>query len=310
MEVLKNGLLEELTINGVKQWIYARSENIENPVLLFLHGGPGFPGIAVAQSWQKGLENNFIVVQWDQRGAGKSYSSTIPQESMNINQFLSDLFEIVKILNNKFNCKKIYLMGHSWGAMLGMLAVNQKPELFHCFISVGQSVNFYGQLSSEARYSYLVEEAEKRNDLTVLENIKTNKGNTMVEYENVVKYGGAFYGKSNTNQLGNIFFNMNILYTDSEKQSILKGLEFSEITLWEEIYSINIMDKVSQISIPVLFICGKYDMLCPTPVTTKYYETLNAPQKDIIYFEKSAHFPFMEETECFCEVIINYVFNK
>ena len=301
METLEIDLLEGIMLNGVKQWVYIRSKNKENPVLLFLHGGPGFPGIAAAQAYQSGLENKFTVVQWDQRGAGKSYSPTIPKESMNVNQFISDLYELVKYLNNTLNCKKVYLMGHSWGAMLGILAVKKHPELFHCFIGIGQSVN--QKLASEARLPFLLEEAKKCGDLEAIQKIEESKGWGFFEYEYSVKFGGAFYGKSDTNQLGNVFWGINTLYTDIEKQSIPNGLEFSEESLWDEISTINLMETACQVNIPVLFLSGKHDKLCPTEVVTKYYEALEAPAKKILYFEKSAHFPFLEENEYFCKII-------
>ena len=293
--------LEGLMINGVKQWVYIRSKNKNNPVLLFLHGGPGFPGIAAAQAYQSELENKFTVVQWDQRGAGKSYSPAIPKESMNINQLLSDLHELVSYLNNSFGCQKIYLMGHSWGAMLGMLAVKKHPELFHCFISVGQSVNC--DMAHKSRYNFYMQQVKESNDLIKIQEVEYTKRNSMLSYEYVVKSGGAFFRKTDTNRLVHIFFDINTLYTDAEKQAIPVGMDFSCSLLWEEIDKINLMKTVLEVDVPVMFISGKYDMLCPTEVTEKYYRVIKAPDKKLIIMENSAHFPFLEETEQFCDVI-------
>ncbi len=292
--------LTEIPLNGVNQWIYIRSKHKEKPILLFLHGGPGFPGIGIAEVYQSELEHTFTVVQWDQRGAGKSYSPAILKETMNIQQFISDLHELVKYLNQTINKQKIFLAGHSWGAMLGMLAVKQYPELFQYFISIGQSVNV--KLTTEARFPFLLEEAKKHNDAEGLQKIEASKGNGFVEYDYVVKYGGAFYGKPDVNLLAEIFFTKNTLYTESEKQSIQNGMEFSGI-LWNDIFSVNLMEQVTKIEVPVLFISGKYDMLSPVCIVTKYYEALTAPSKKIVYFEKSAHFPFLEETDYFCKVL-------
>ncbi|MDR2897885.1 MAG: alpha/beta hydrolase [Spirochaetaceae bacterium] len=302
---MKIDTLTEVSLNGLPQWVYIRSQNRENPILLFLHGGPGFPGIGIAQSYQSELEQKFTVVQWDQRGAGKSYSLDIPPETMNINQFISDLHELVLYLNNTINKQKIYLAGHSWGAMLGILAVKQYPELFEYFIGIGQTVSV--GLTSEARLLFLIQEAQKRNDaegLQILENARGNGFGALfqAEYDYAVKYGGAFYGSSDTNRLGEIFFIQNTLYTDSEKQSVPQGMQFSGI-LWNDIFTVNLMEAVTHVAIPVLFISGKHDMLSPVSVVTKYYETLKAPSKTILYFDQSAHFPFLEETEHFCDVI-------
>jgi pimeloyl-ACP methyl ester carboxylesterase len=297
--------LKQVSLNGLNQWVYIRSQNKDNPILLFLHGGPGFPGIGIAEAYQSALENKFTVVQWDQRGAGKSFSPNISAETMNIKQFISDLVELVSYLNQTINKQKIYLAGHSWGAMLGMLTVKQYPDLFQYFISIGQSVD--AALTTEVRFPFLLEEAKKRGDVEGLEKIETAKQNGIgdlfqVEYDYVVKYGSAFYGKSDVSPLAEIFFIKNTLYGDSEKQSIQSGMEFSGI-LWNDIFAVNLMEQVTKIEVPVLFISGKYDMLCPTELVTKYYERLEAPNKQIMYFEQSAHFPFLEETEKFCEVI-------
>ena len=296
--------LEQVPLNGLHQWVYIRSQNKENPVLLFLHGGPGFPGIGIAEAYQSELEQRFTVVQWDQRGAGKSYSPAIPKETMNIHQFISDLCELVKYLNRTISNQKIFLAGHSWGAMLGMLAVKQYPDLFQYVISIGQSVNL--QLTSEARFSFLIQEAKKRDDAEGIRNLETAKENGFGDlfqagYDYAVKYGGAIYGKSDTNRLIEAVI-PSTLYTDAEKQAIGMGMEFSGL-LWNDIFSINLMESVTKIEVPVLFISGKYDMLCPAELTAKYYETIEAPDKKLIYFEKSAHFPFLEETEYFCKVI-------
>ena len=107
---------EEVEIGGIKQYLLIRGEQIENPVLLFLHGGPGYPQIAFARKYQKELENDFVVVQWDQRGAGKSYSKTIKEESMNREQFIKDTLEVVEYLKSRFTVQRIVLVGHSWGS--------------------------------------------------------------------------------------------------------------------------------------------------------------------------------------------------
>jgi len=301
--VLDIDIIEDVTINGVKQWIYIRSENKDNPVLLFLHGGPGFPGIAVAHAYQAELEKNFTVVQWDQRGAGKSYCLSIPVESMNIDQFISDLYEVVKYLKSTLDYSKIYLAGHSWGALLGMLTIDQYPELFDCFISIGQFVN--ARLNYESCLPFLLDEANKRGDNEAVRRINLFQGNAWnEEYDYVVKYGGAWAWKSNLSQLMEIMSSSS-LYDENEKRSIPMGMDFSCRLLYNVMASTNLFDEVKSIDIPVLFIVGKHDKLTSTDVVTKYYEELIAPQKRIVYFSNSAHFPFLEETDYFCEVINN-----
>ena len=294
-------LLKNLTINGAKQWVYIRSVNKENPVFLFLHGGPGFPGIAAAHAYQNELEKNFVVVQWDQRGAGKSFDPSIPTETMNIDQFISDLDEVVKYLKSTLNYSKIYLAGHSWGALLGMLAVNRYSKLFDCFISIGQFVN--ARMNFESCIPFLLNEANKRGDEEDVDKIKLLQGNTWnQEFDFVVKYGGAWCGKSDLSSLMEIIFGTD-LYNENEKKSIPCGLDFSCGAFYNMMSTINLFDEVKRISIPVLFITGNHDKLTSTDVVTEYFDKLDAPAKKIEYFSKSAHFPFLEETDKFCKVI-------
>ena len=134
--------LEFIQIGGTQQCILTRSENIENPILLFLHGGPGMPMMYLAHEFQKPLEKHFTVVQWDRRGAGKTYTRNIPEkESMNVQQLLSDTYELVDTLTRRFGKDKVILAGHSFGSYLGAIAVTERPDLFTAFISIGQVVD-------------------------------------------------------------------------------------------------------------------------------------------------------------------------
>ena len=133
--------LEKITLGGIKQTILIRGHDTKSPILLFLHGGPGFPEMDIAYKFQRKLEEHFIVVNWDQRGAGKSFSKKIPRESMTIEQFISDAHELIRFLRERFDKEKIYLVGHSWGTTLGLLLTQRYPELFFAYVGIGQVVN-------------------------------------------------------------------------------------------------------------------------------------------------------------------------
>ena len=110
-----NGVDEEFVaeINGIKQYFYARGQDKENPIILFLHGGPGSPMTPMIYTYQQGLENDYTVVNWDQRNAGKTYflnegNADKIKSSLSVDQSVQDIYEVVKMLKNKFN-KDIYL---------------------------------------------------------------------------------------------------------------------------------------------------------------------------------------------------------
>jgi pimeloyl-ACP methyl ester carboxylesterase len=130
--------LDRLKIGGVYQYVLIRGDDTANPVLLFLHGGPGMPMMYLAYRFQRPLEAKFIVVQWDRRGAGKSYDPRIATSSMSLKQEMSDTRELVNYLRARFHKRRIYLVGHSYGTLLGVLVVQHYPQLFLAYVGIGQ----------------------------------------------------------------------------------------------------------------------------------------------------------------------------
>ena len=153
--------LESVRLGGVDQWIQIRGHDRSKPILLFLHGGPGFPQMPFSHLNAE-LEKDFVVVQWDQRGAGKSYSWSIPDDSMRVAQFVSDTRELAQILLQRFNAPKCYLVAHSWGSLIGALTVAQSPELFHAYVSIGQLAGL--PETQQVRYQFALESAQKENN--------------------------------------------------------------------------------------------------------------------------------------------------
>lgn len=129
--------LEKIDLGGVEQWILIRGQEVDAEVLLFVHGGPGVPNMPFCHL-NAALEKRFVVVQWDQRGAGKSFASDMPSDSMRIDQFVSDTRELSEFLIARFKKEKIYLLGHSWGSVIGAKAASRFPELYHAYIGVSQ----------------------------------------------------------------------------------------------------------------------------------------------------------------------------
>jgi pimeloyl-ACP methyl ester carboxylesterase len=133
--------LEKVRVGGADQWILERSENIDNPIVLFLHGGPGTSQLTLNRRNTRDLERFFTVVNWDQRGAGKSYPAIRNVQRMTIDQFVEDTRELTLYLLRTFDKARLVLVGHSWGTVVGALAVARYPELYSCYVGVGQTAN-------------------------------------------------------------------------------------------------------------------------------------------------------------------------
>ena len=299
-------VMEEITLGGVKQTIYIRGYDETKPVILFLHGGPGSPESIMVKHYNAPLEKNFIVVNWDQRGCGKSYSPFIPDSTMNAKQFVSDTIELTEYLRKRFNQEKIYLVGHSWGSVLGVYAIRKHPEMYRAYIGVGQVVN----LSENERLSYkfTLDEAKRRGDTDALKKLesineyyiisKYKLSKLMKQRDILVKYGGALYGRYNYDLLFKV--ELKGEYSIFDMVTFLLGSYKSISQMWPELMQNVKLEKTdTEFKIPVYFFTGAHDYNVPFELTEKYYNIIKAPRKGIVWFDKSAHMPNFEEPDRF-----------
>ena len=312
-------LLESVKIGNINQCILARGVSPTNPIIIYLHGGPGSPVIPVVNKYNSVLEKHFIVVQWDQRGSGKSYYKDLDERTMNINQFVSDLHELIGYLKTKFNKKKVYIIGHSWGSALGLLYVNQYPDDCIAYIGTGQSVNvpeaeaisYDFALSSAIKNSnkHAIDELQKigkppytGTDIEVIKKITTQR-------KWLIEFGGQYYDTKNKD-VGSKLLLSSHEYSLGEKFNYMKGMEFSLKTVGKEYMKLNLFDTIKELHVPLYFCIGRKDYTTPFELVEKFYNTIKAPKKELIWFDKSAHSPIFEESEKFNDIIINRVLKE
>lgn len=300
-------LLDKIILGSVEQWILVRGVDEQKPIILFLHGGPGLPMMPFHQHFQKDIESMYLVVHWDQRGTGKSYSENIPNESMNLLQILSDAHDLVLLLKKKYGKEKIYLAGHSWGTIIGMNLINLYPEDFYGFISIGQVVDFSQSLNIS--YDFALMKAKETgceeavNELIGIGNSSFKEDDTKLSIilKNVGRFGGRMYNEINFRNIANKCEE----YTKNDIENIAKGLDFSDKYLWDEIIKTRMMDKILELKVPIYFLCGKYDYITPTILIEEYYKKIVAKFKKLIILENSAHYPYIEEPDKFSQIIID-----
>lgn len=308
-------LLEEITIGGVKQWIQVRSRDKDNPILLFLHGGPGAGGLAMAHVFQDTWEEHFTCVQWDQRGAGKSFNEGIPRSSMTLEQMKADTIEVVQYLRKRFKREKIFLLGHSWGSYLGIHAIKKKPEWFYAYIGVGQVVNM--REGEKVSYGYTLRMAKEHGNKKALEQLLSlapYPSENMIEKLNIqrkwlLKFNGTLY-----HETGFIPFLKAIKaivsapeYSISDVGNFMKGIMFSVDALWEPFMASDMETLGYDFHVPVFFFIGRNDYQVPAVLAFGYFQKIRAPYKQFVWFEESAHFPMLEEAEKFAEELVNRV---
>lgn len=307
-------------INGVHHGMFIQSRNITNPVLLFVHGGPGMPEYWLTQRYPTGLEEHFTVVWWDQRGAGLSYDSRIPPETMTAEQFVADTLEVTRYLIARFDKEKIYLLGHSWGSYIGIQAAAQAPELFYAYIGMGQISN---QLQSEQlAYEYALTQFKAMGDLTMVQKLEAAPPTMTVplpaNYEAIRDAYMHTAGIGTTHEMNSVITGIFLPslsfreYTLAEKINLWRGKVYSrssDFGLWESMLTTDLTQQVTELDIPVYFFQGRYDYTCAYPLAQSYLELLKAPLKGFYTFEKSAHSPVFEESEKALEILIQDVEN-
>ncbi|MHA1942274.1 MAG: alpha/beta fold hydrolase, partial [Candidatus Hodarchaeales archaeon] len=224
-----NGIssLEEITLGGLKQWIFIRGKDQKNPVLIFLHGGPGAPapGMPSSRNLDAELIKHFTVVHWDQRGAGKSYNRDIPVNSMTIDRLVEDCNELIEYVRNRFNTQKVFIVAHSSGSVIGIKTAHKYPEKIYAYVGVGQIINHYLQL--KISHNFIVEEAKKSGDVKIQNAIEAigpppydtpEKAFKMQNY--VFRFGGVIHDNS-IKQIGGLLLS----FFTSPEYSLSEGFD-------------------------------------------------------------------------------------
>lgn len=299
--------LKTVEINGIKQTLLLRGASRRNPILLFLHGGPGSAQISFAPRYMRDLEQDYVVVNWDQRGAGLSHSRCVPKETMSIAQFIADTKAVVELLLEWFGQEKLFVIGHSWGSVLGTLTAARYPHLFHTYIGMGQVASMAD--NEAVSYRFTLETARQRGLVKAVRELEQigpppyrDWKQTGVERKWLGRVGGAVRQGS----VARLFLGAMLAsseYTLLDYVRFGQGVQFSLANMWDELMTVNLPVQVPRLEMPVYFILGRYDQNCPCELAADYLNRLSAPYKELFWFENSAHLLFTEEPESFTAVL-------
>jgi len=298
-----------VTIGGFRQGMFIRSKNINNPVLLYVHGGPAFPNYFLVEKYKPGLEANFTVCYWEQRGGGLSYSPDVPLNTMTFEQLTSDAIEVTNYLRQRFGKEKIYLMAHSGGTPFAVQAVAKAPQLYNAYIGMAQITR---QSESERiAYQYMLDTYTAMGDSKALNELKkypvpdTDTG-FLTFFKSAFRDKAMHeLGIGTMHNMRSVFTGVFIpvwtckAYTMKEKINIwVSKLKFVKKTRFcNELYAMDIPTTVPKLDIPVYFFSGKYDLTVNVDLSKAYFEKLQAPVKGFYTFENSAHSPLFEESQ-------------
>ena len=319
--ILPNSVAEilNLNINGTPQRLLIRGKDINNPILLHLHGGPGTPDYAMIKEEKVNIEDVFTVCYWEQRGAGASFYEDLSKSSMNLKQIVNDGEKVTLYLLDRFKKDKIFLQGHSWGTIVGSFLAQKSPELFHAYIGIGQVGNNYQ--SEQTSYDYALAESKKAKyseGIEVLEKMGRPPYKTDEEWQKNVGPQRTIMrrfenpnGETPKNLLDYyLIYILHREYSLSEKLKFNKGISFSSQNLWIECVKTNLIESIPTQKIPVYILQGKYDKHTCTAMAKAYYDTISAPFKKYIVFDNSAHDPHFTEFKKYKEIMQNQVLKK
>jgi proline iminopeptidase len=310
------GSVAELTrvdIGGHSLAMMIRGRSTANPVLLFLAGGPGAGEMGAMRRHGQALEQEFTVVTFDQRGSGKSYDQLDPTSTLTLAAAISDTIGVTNYLRNRFGQKKIYVLGNSWGTILGVLAVQQHPELYRAFIGAGQMVNM--RVTDRIFYTDTLAWA-RRTGNTALAGTLTSNGPP--PYADVRKYEPALltyenevypYNHSpNAESAGGYSSNMFVReYSLMEQLHGFAGVIDVFATLYPQLQNIDFRSQVTRLQVPVYLIQGRYEARARAELAQQWFQTLQAPKKQLIIFDTSGHRPLFEQPELFNTVMTDTV---
>ena len=297
--------LESVRIGGIDQWVSIRGNDRRNPVLLMLHGGPGWVAMPTSWYFQRGWEEYFTVVQWDQRGAGKTYVANDPAQvapTMTRERMIADTEEMVAWLRREFGKDKIFVMGQSWGSYLGLELAQRRPGWLHAYIGIGQLTN--APESERRGWAWTLQQAREDGNAEAVAELEAlapyAPGSTPVPLENLFKqrrwlnyYGGMVHNRRGGDAEA-AAITLSPEYTDQDVAGICKGNDFSMQHLLGEVLTLD-MSAVRELKVPLFLFEGRHDYNVSSELAAQWFQTMKAPTKQLVWFEQSAHEVMIEE---------------
>jgi pimeloyl-ACP methyl ester carboxylesterase len=300
--------LEQVTLNDSRQWITIRGKNAQNPVLLFLMGGPGAGGLP-DQGFLAPLEERFVVVNWDQPGTGKSYGA-VPTQALTSERYVADAHALTLYLRARFHQEKIYVLGSSWGSILGILLVQRYPELFAAYIGHGQMVNTTE--NDILGYQFALDYATQRKDTNTVDTLRRNGPPPYTGDQMIWKYAAFLNVLQESMGLPSLTLGVPLLpqltpeYGLVDRVNYVRGFFETFATVYPQLRDLDFSRSAAKLDLPVYLLVGRADVNAMASLAERYYTVLQAPHKELIWF-KSGHSFTDADTDQFVDVMVNHV---
>jgi proline iminopeptidase len=311
--------LESIRIGGIDQWIHIRGENTNNPVLLFIHGGPGIGFIALAGTIQRPWEKHFTVVQWDQRGAGKTYARNhreLQRRTMTVSRMQQDALEVVNYLRARFTRDKIIVVGASWGSVLGLWLAHEHPDVIAAYVGVGQFVNAKQNEQMAYDDALAMARTQHRADaISDLESLRPYPSPTVDLRKGSIAqmWQARLLGPpADRPQFIDVRRLLSTLlsapeYSLADVYAFTRAQIFSLETLIPEVRSLDLTALGTDFRLPVFFFQGRHDPYVRPALVEEYAGAITAPEHDLVWFENAGHFPFFEDQQMFTDELVKHL---
>ena len=304
--VTPNGVEETLTLElgGTQQVVNVRGADRDNPILIYIHGGPGSVEMPMSWSFQRPWEDYFTVVQWDQRGAGRSYPLNDPEviaPTLSLARYRDDTIELIEQLGERYGHEKVFLLGHSFGSAVGLSVALERPDLLHAYVGMGQIIDM--RENERVGMEMTLERARAEGNDEAVKAIEAlrpypdagpftiDKADAWRVWAN--KYGSLVGLRDNAD----FYYDSTKLspqYSPEDRQAWFKGSAFTVTTLWPRLADVSFHD-ISRVDVPVVLFLGSHDTATPSTIAADWLSKIDAPHKQAIWFEHSGHLPMLEE---------------
>lgn len=312
-----------VNINNLEHHVQIRGKNKENPIILFLHGGPGFPIGYLSTSFQSELEENYTIVHYDQRHCGRTYYKNLDENyELNYELLLEDLDAMVEYLKEKYNKDKIVILGQSWGSVLGLTYANTHPENVEAYIGVGQVIDFDQgkveaaneaiKLASEEDIEILNDEVEKFKEVDAVDKMDVENIETLILTS--IKYLKGDKEQSAFNMiwsgLKSSYMNLDDIKWYLNASSTKKIIDLEEELINYMYFEFDAYNLSYNYEVPIYFISGGNDWITPYTMVEKYYNSIEAIEKDMIIIPETGHTLFLDSPKEFTAAINSLLTNS
>lgn len=296
--------VELAPIGGIRQAVSIRSQDLRNPVLVVLHGGLGYVQMPLDWWWDRGLDEYFTVVQWDQRDAGKTYTASGPSDPalLTPQRYQKDTEELVQWAIKRFGKRKLFVLGDSWGSLLGLRLAAEHPEWLHAYIGLGQGVDC---AESERRgWAWTMKRAREEHDVQAVRELQsiapyaTGKrpltvDDVMVERKWLDRFGGAAWRRPGA-EIDHGLYKLAPEYSDEDVRNAFKGQAAVAKALFPSIVTTD-LSYIRTLKVPLILLLGRHDHNVSSEVAAEWFQKVRAPSKKLVWFERSGHHIYSEE---------------